>query len=818
MKKGAREEQPPFDEQEAGSDQIERAFIEEEMQQSYINYAMSVIRGRAIPDVRDGLKPVQRRILYGMRELGVVPGKPHRKSARVVGEVMGKFHPHGELAIYDTMVNMAQGFSYRYPLVDGQGNFGSIDGDPAAATRYTEARLSPVAMEFLEELGEKTVDWVPNFDESLDEPTVLPARVPSLLMNGSWGISVGMTTQIPPHHLAELIDGVIALMDDPFLSAKDLMAYIPGPDFPTGGVIMGRSGIEEMYRTGLGKMTVRGKATIEDGQIVITEIPYQVRKSTLVESIANKVQNGEIDGVSDLRDESDRDGLRIVVELKKSANPSVVLNQLYKFTPLERTFSAIFLVIIDGNPRTLSLKEILNCFIDFRREVVRRRTEHRLDVAKQRAHILEGYRIALANIDRVIEIIRTAPDTETETRLLQKELALTDEQIDAILKMRLSQLRVLESEKIDVEYEEKKRAIAGYEEILGSEVTLDGTIKRELREIADAYPDARRTTLANEDGSVDFNELIPDYDLMVTVTQRGYVNAPRAQEFRSQGRGGKGVIGQRTKDDDYVAVTCLANARDELLFFSDRRRVYRTQGHRLPSLGRDAAGKNVRSFIPLEQEELLRSILPVRSFADVEDQLCLMATANGIINKNRLGDYANVNALGIIALNADDDDRLVDVAAGDGGGDVILATLNGQTIRFREEEVRLTKRPSRGVMGIRLDEGDHVIGMACLGREITMDKKLLMVTTRGYGKRVALDDFPIQGRGGKGVQGIKLDPECGELVSIVVVSDQDEIIITTEAKVIRIVAGDINVYRRYARGVRLIQLEEDDRIVSVVRT
>jgi len=537
-----------------------------------------------------------------------------------------------------------------------------------------------------------------------------------------------------------------------------------------------------------------------------------------VETIAAKVQNGEIDGVSDLRDESDRDGLRIVVELKKTANPNVVLNQLYKFTPLERTFSAIFLVIIDGNPRTLSLKEILNSFIDFRREVVRRRTEHRLAVAKERAHILEGYRIALANIDRVIEIIRTARDTETETRLLQKELALTDEQIDAILKMRLSQLRILESEKIDVEYEEKKRAIAEYEEILGSEVTLDETIKRELREIAEAFPDARRTTLANEDGSVDFNELIPDYDLMVTVTRRGYVNAPRAQEFRSQGRGGKGVIGQRTKDDDYVAVTCLANARDELLFFSDRRRVYRTQGYKLPSLGRDAAGKNVRSFVPLEQEELVRSILPVRSVGDVGDELCLMATANGIVNKNRLDDYSNVNANGIIALNADDDDRLVDVAVGDGGGDVILASWRGQTIRFREDEVRLTKRPSRGVIGIRLEEEDHVIGMACLGREITMDKKLLMVTTRGYGKRVALDDFPVQGRGGKGVQGIKLDPECGELVSVVIVSDQDEIIITTEQKVIRIVAGDINVYRRYARGVRLIQLEEDDRIVSVVRT
>jgi len=797
-------------------ERIETAFIEEEMEQSYINYAMSVIRGRAIPDVRDGLKPVQKRILYGMRELGVAPGKPHRKSARVVGEVMGKYHPHGELAIYDTMVNMAQPFSYRYPLVDGQGNFGSIDGDPAAATRYTEARLTPIAVEFLDELDEGTVDWQPNFDDSMEEPLVLPARVPNLLMNGAWGISVGMTTQIPPHHLGELIDGTIALMDDPQISAKDLMRYIPGPDFPTGGLVMGRSGIEEMYRTGQGKMTVRAKAEIDDDRILITEIPYQVRKSTIVESIAAKVQSGEIDGISDLRDESDREGLRIVIELKRSANPNVVLNQLYKFTPLERTFAAVFLVIIDGNPRTLSLKEILNCFIDFRREVVRRRTEHRLEAAKKRAHILEGYRIALDHIDRVIQIIRTSEDTETETRLLQTELALSDEQIDAILKMRLSQLRQLEREKINAEYEEKLKAIAEYERILGSDVVLDETIKREMREVADKYTDARRTLITDEAGDVDFSELIPDYDLMISVTQRGYINAPRAIDFRSQARGGKGVIGQRTKDDDYILTTTLANARDELLVFTDRRRVFRTQAYRLPSLSRDAAGKNMRSVVAMDQDELVREILPLPTFDDIEGRLCVMATANGIVNKNRLADYSNVHASGIIALNADDEDRLVDIVISDGGGDLILATRDGQTIRFREEEVRLTKRPSKGVIGIRLEDDDHVVGMSCLDREITMDKKLLMVSEYGYGKRVSLDEFPIQGRGGKGVQGIKLDAESGKLVRIGIVCDTDEIIITTELKVIRVLAGDINVYRRYARGVRVMDLDEGDRIVSVV--
>ena len=799
-------------------ERIERTFIEDEMEQSYINYAMSVIRGRAIPDVRDGLKPVHRRILYGMRELGVVPGKPHRKSARIVGEVMGKFHPHGDQAIYDTMVNMAQEFSCRYPLVDGQGNFGSIDGDPAAATRYTEARLEAIAMELLDELGEKTVDWMPNFDESLNEPIVLPAKIPNLLMNGAWGISVGMTTQIPPHNLVELADGIIALMDNPFITVKELMTHIHGPDFPTGGMIMGRSGIEEMYRTGSGKMTVRAQAVIEDDRIIISEIPYQVRKSTIVESIAAKVQSGQIDGISDLRDESDREGMRIVVELKRSANPNVVLNQLYKFTSLERTFSAVFLVIIDGNPRTLSLKEILNCFVDFRREVVHRRTEHRLDVAQKRAHILEGYRIALDEIDRVIEIIRTSKDTETESRLLQTELALSDEQIDAILKMRLSQLRTLERQKIADEYEEKLKAIAEYERILGSDLMLDETIKSELRDVAERFAEGRRTTIADEDGNVDFNELIPDYDLMVSVTNRGYVNAPRAIDFRSQGRGGKGVIGQRTKDDDFILLSRLVNARDQLLFFSDQRRVYRTQGYRLPSMNRDALGKNIRSFIPLEQDELVRSILPLRSFDEVEDILCLMATANGIVNKNLLTDYSNVYANGINALNAVEEDRLVEVASTEDGGELILATKSGQSIRFRAEEVRLTKRPSKGVIGIRLDAGDSVIGMACLDRDITMEKKLLMVTERGYGKRVSLDDFPIQGRGGKGVQGIKLDADSGELVSIGIVTDQDEIIITTEVKVIRITAGDINVYRRYARGVRLIDLDGDDRIVSVVRT
>ncbi len=799
-------------------ERIERTFIEDEMEQSYINYAMSVIRGRAIPDVRDGLKPVQRRILYGMHELGLTSKKSHKKSARIVGEVMGKFHPHGDAAIYDTMVNMAQPFSYRYLLVDGQGNFGSIDGDTAAAMRYTEARLAPIAEEFLEELKEDTVDWMANFDDSLKEPIVMPAKVPNLLMNGAWGISVGMTTQIPPHNLGELIDGILLLMDNPLASVKELMQHIVGPDFPTGGIIMGRGGIEEMYRTGQGKVTLRGRAEIDDDKIIISEIPYQIRKSTIVESIAAKVRGEQIEGISDLRDESDREGTRIVVELKRTANPNVVLNQLYKFTSLERTFAAFFLVIIDGNPRTLSLKEILNSFIDFRREVVRRRTEHRLDMARKRAHILEGYRIALGSIDLVVKIIRKAEDTPTAAERLKIELALSDEQTDAILKMRLSQLTTLEGSKIDKEYEEKLSAIGEYEEILGSEILLDETIKKELKAISEQYISERRTLITDDDGSFDADGLIPDYDLMVSITKRGYVNAARASDFHSQGRGGKGVIGQRTKEDDYVYITSFLNTRDEILIFSDQRRVYRTQGHRLPSLKRDAAGKNLRTVIPLEQDDMVREILPVSDFMDTEDRFCLMATENGIVNRNSLKDYRNVHASGIIAINADDNDHMVDVHLTYGDGELLLATEHGKTIRFRESDVRLTKRPSRGVIGIRLEDGDRVIGFAAIDRDITMDKQLLMVTERGYGKRVSLIDFPLQGRGGKGVLGIKIDDYSGLLVSVGIVSDQDEIIINTDQKVIRILAGDINTYGRYARGVKLIDLEEDDHIVSVVQT
>ncbi|MCI2425455.1 DNA gyrase subunit A [Candidatus Acetothermia bacterium] len=800
------------------NERIKPSYIEEEMEQSYINYAMSVIRGRAIPDVRDGLKPVQRRILYGMRELGLVPSKPHKKAARIVGEVMGKFHPHGDQAIYDTMVNMAQPFSYRYPLIDGQGNFGSIDGDEPAAMRYTEAKLTPVAMEFLAELDEKTVDWTLNFDDSLEEPEVLPAQVPNLLMNGAWGIAVGMTTHIPPHHLGELIDGIILLIDNPSASLAELMECIPGPDFPTAGLIMGRRGIEDMYRTGQGKIKIRGKAVIEDKQIIISEIPYSVHKSTIVEAIARQVHTGVIEGVSDLRDESDREGLRIVIDLTRSANVNLVLNQLYEFTPLEWTFSSSFLVILDGNPRVLSLKEILSCFIEFRREVIRRRTEYRLDAAEKRAHLLAGYQRALDNIDRIIEIIRGVQNSEQASALLIEEFSFSAEQTDAILKLRLAQLTALERNKIDAEYEEKKQAISEYKAILKDEILLDERLKTELRRISEAHGDIRRTLISDADGEVEFTALIPNHDLMINVTSRGYVNAPKKHEYKSQGRGGKGMIGIRAKEGDYLCCVTTAKTHNELLFFTDKRAVYRTQGYRLPSMGRDAVGKDLRSIIELKQDEAVCAILPVHDFGLSEDSFCVMVTAKGIVNKNRLTAYSNTHTKGIISLNADVDDRLVEVIETAGDGELIISTEQGQSIRFRDSDVRLTGRPSRGVCGIRLDKGDNVVSMISLEQGITMEKKLLMVTANGYGKRVSFIDFPLQKRGGKGVMGIKVDEASGCLIMTRVVTDQDEIIIMTKiGKVIRLLASEINVYGRYARGVRLMQLEPEDRIVSVIK-
>lgn len=793
------------------TERVELAFIEEEMEQSYIDYAISVIRGRAIPDVRDGLKPVQRRILYGMRELGLTPNRPHRKSARIVGEVLGKFHPHGDMAVYEAMAGLAQPFTTRYPLIDGQGNFGSVDGDEPAAMRYTEARLSPIAMEFLEELDEETVDFLPNFDGSLQEPEVLPVRFPHILANGAWGISVGMTTQIPPHNLRELIQATLHLMDHPEATVEELLQFIPGPDFPTGGIIVGKEGIREAYATGEGRFTLRGRAIIEGNRIVITEIPYQVRKSAIIEAIAEKVKEGEIEGISDLRDESDREGLRVVVELKRGADPERVLAQLYKLTPLERTFSCHFLVIDGGNPRTLSLPQILHTFLAFRRETVRRRTQFRLRQAQERAHILEGFQKALARLSEVIEIIRSSAEPEEAEALLAAEIGLTKKQAEAVLRMRLAQLTKLERQKIDGELAELRRKIQEYEGILGDPRKLDDVIREELKNVAERYGDARRTTILEHDNISSFSAEAPAVNVILCVTNKGYVNVTEREAFRAQGRGGKGVIGIRPKEGDFLRQILPANTREDLLVFTDRGRVFKLPLARLEIGGRDSPGKNLRQFLDMEPDEEVRAVCPV---ADYSQGYALLATRRGIVNRNALSDYANARTSGIIAHDAEEGDRLVDVTITQGGGEVILASVQGQLIRFPEEEIRVTRRPSKGVIGMRLDPGDHVVTMVWLpqGEE---GKKLLLVTSQGYGKRVALADIPLQGRGGKGVIGIKLDGE--ELVAAVLVGEEDEVALSTATgKVIRFEVAQVSTFSRYARGVRLIQVERGDRVVSAV--
>jgi DNA gyrase subunit A len=793
------------------SERIELAFIEEEMEQSYIDYAISVIRGRAIPDVRDGLKPVQRRILYGMRELGLAPNRPHRKSARIVGEVLGKYHPHGDMAVYEAMVGLAQPFTTRYPLIDGQGNFGSVDGDEPAAMRYTEARLAPIAMEFLEELDEETVDFLPNFDGSLMEPEVLPVRFPHILANGSWGISVGMTTQIPPHNLRELIQATLYVLDHPEATAEELMQFLPGPDFPTGGIIVGKEGIREAYATGEGRFVLRGRATIEDHKIVITEIPYQVRKTAIIEAIAEKAKEGEIEGISDLRDESDREGLRVVVELKKGTDPERVLAQLYKLTPLERTFSCHFLVIDGGNPRTLSLPQILRTFLVFRRETVRRRTQFRLRQAQERAHILEGFQKTLARLSEAIEIIRGSATPEQAEALLAAEIGLTQKQAEAVLRMRLSQLTKLERQKIDEELAELRQKIQEYEGILGDPRKLDEVIREELRAIADRYGDARRTTILERDDFSYIPTEAPAVDVILGVTNKGYVNVTERDAFRAQGRGGKGVIGIRPKEGDFLRQIIPANTRQDLLIFTDRGRVFRLPLSRLEIGDRDSPGKNLRQFLDMEPDEEVRAVCPV---TDYSEGYALLATRKGIVNRNALSDYANARTSGIIAHDAEEGDRLVDVTITHGGGHVVLASAQGQLIRFPEEEIRVTRRPSKGVIGMRLDPGDQVVTMVWLPPD-GAEKKLLLVTSQGYGKRVALPEIPVQGRGGKGVIGIKLDGE--ELVAAVLVGEEDEVALSTASgKVIRFEVAQVSTFSRYARGVRLIQVDPGDRVVSAV--
>jgi DNA gyrase subunit A len=720
-------------------DNIITVDIQQEMKKSYIDYAMSVIVSRALPDVRDGLKPVHRRILYAMNELGLTPDKPHRKSARIVGDVLGKYHPHGDTAVYDAMVRMAQDFSTRQVLVDGHGNFGSIDGDSAAAMRYTEARMAKIALEMLRDINKDTVDFVPNFDESLTEPSVLPSRFPNILVNGASGIAVGMATSIPPHNLGEVIDGVVKLIDNPDIQLKDLMKVIKGPDFPTGATIMGKGGIKDAYATGKGRVTVRARATIEASsgsrhRIIVTEIPYQVNKAKLIERIAELVREKKIEGISDIRDESDRKGMRIVLDLKRDANPQVVLNLLYKHTQLQDTFSIIMLALVDGQPRVLNLKEILVHYLDHQKNVVRRRTIYDLNKAEERAHILEGLRIALDNIDRVIALIRGSKNDQVARDGLMREFGLTEKQAQAILDMRLRRLTGLEREKIDAEYKDLLEKIKYYRDVLKKEELLESVIKEELLEIKAKYADTRRTNIAPDAGEFNIEDLIEEQEVAITLTHLGYIKRVPADAYRSQRRGGKGVTALTTKTEDFVSDIFITSTHNYILFFTNRGRVYRLKAYEIPEAGRQAKGTAIVNLLQLSGGETITAVIPIRDFE--EEKYMLFATKKGLVKKTPLSEYASQRKNGLQAIGLMEGDELIGVKLTEGSDHVILATKNGYSIRFGEEGVRSMGRYSRGVKGITLGSGDQVVGME-LAKE---GADLLSVTVNGFGKRTDLEE------------------------------------------------------------------------------
>ncbi|MDK2930804.1 MAG: gyrase subunit [Bacillota bacterium] len=791
--------------------------IEDEMKRSYLLYSMSVIVGRALPDVRDGLKPIHRRILYAMSELGLTPDKPHRKSATIVGEVMGKYHPHGDAAIYDTLVRMAQDFSHRYPLIDGHGNFGSIDGDPPAAMRYTEARMAKITLKLLADIDKETVGFVPNFDESLKEPTVLPARFPNLLVNGSSGIAVGMATNIPPHNLGEVIDAVVMLIDNPDASIKELMMIIKGPDFPTGGLIMGRDGIRDAYTTGRGSIKMRARARIETSsggktRILVTEIPYQVNKARLIESIAELVRDKKIDGITDLRDESDREGMRIVIELRRDANPNVVLNQLYKHTQMEDTFGVIMLVLVDGQPRVLNLKETLHYYIEHQKEVVTRRTRFELARAEERAHILEGLKIALDNLDAIITLIRQSRTPEVAREGLMKRFKLSEKQAQAILDMRLQRLTGLERKKIEDEYVEVIKLIAKLKGILADEKRVLEVIKEELLAIKEEYADLRRTEITAAATKLDVEDLIAEEDIVVTLTHQGYIKRLPLTTYRSQRRGGRGVTGMSTKEEDFVEHLFVTTTHEYILFFTDKGKIYSIKAYEVPEASRQARGTAVVNLISLSPGESIRAVIPIREFAD--DKYLVMATRQGVIKKTALSMYDNARRSGVIAIDLAEGDDLVSVKLTSGDEELIIVTAQGQSIRFKEEEVRPLGRIARGVKGISLAKGDTVVGMDVVREGCD----LLVVTANGFGKRTPLAEYRLQSRGGKGIKTLKVTPKTGPAADVKVLTGDDELmIISAEGIIIRMNAADIPQQGRSTQGVRVMKLEPGDKVVSVAQ-
>ncbi|KLK87371.1 DNA gyrase subunit A [Methanoculleus sediminis] len=786
--------------------------IEEEMKSCYIDYAMSVIIGRAIPDARDGLKPVHRRTLYAMWEMGNTSDKPYKKSARVVGDVMGKYHPHGDSAIYDTMVKMAQPFSYRYTLVDGQGNFGSIDGDSAAAMRYTEARLTKISEELLDDIDKKTVDFVPNFDESLQEPNVLPARVPNLLVNGSSGIAVGMATNMPPHNIREVCEATCRVIDEPGISTEELMRVMPGPDFPTGGIMMGTAGIRDAYLTGRGKCVVRGVAEIEEEgrtpQIIVTEIPFQVNKARLIEHIASLVRDKRIEGIGDIRDESDRDGMRIVIELKRGAAPQVILNFLYKHTALESSFGIINLAIVDRQPRTLNLKEIIHEFLKHRVDVVRRRTEFDLAKNEERMHILRGLLVALDNIDAVIATIRGSGTTEEAQKALIEKFALDEVQADAILKMQLRRLAALEQQKILDERDAIAAEIERLSAILASEASILAEIKKELVDVGARYGDERRTRIAQAVEALDKEDLIEDKPVLVSLTSSNYVKRIDLDTYRNQRRGGRGVIGMATKDNDGVEKVFVANMHDNLLCFTDRGRMYWLKVYDLPEGQRASKGKALVNLLNLDGEERVTTVIPVREYRP--DHYLFFATRSGTVAKMALDEFSRPRQTGINAINLRDGDALVDVKATDGNQELILTTKFGQSLRFHEEAVRPVHRNAMGVRGIKLRHGDALQAVS-----VVEEDHLLTITEQGYGKRTEFDEFRGHGRGTLGVRNIVVDVRAGNVVGSMAVSDDDEIIVMSASGiVIRTKVSEISIQKRGTRGVRVMKLDDGDRVIG----
>lgn len=797
------------------SEKIIPVDIEDEMKGSYIDYAMSVIVARALPDVRDGLKPVHRRVLYGMQDLGLAPNRPYKKSARIVGEVLGKYHPHGDASVYDTMVRMAQEFSLRYPLVDGQGNFGSVDGDSPAAMRYTEVRLAPIAMEMLQDLEKDTVNFVPNFDDTLKEPTILPAKLPNLLVNGTSGIAVGMTTNIPPHNLTEVIDGIIAVIDTPSLPEDKLIKIIRAPDFPTGGIIYGYDGVKEAYKTGRGRIVVRAKANIETGKnerqsIVVTDIPYQVNKSVLIEKIAELVHDKKIEDISDIRDESDRDGLRIVIELKRDANAEVILNNLYKHTQMQTTFGVIMLALVDGRPQVLTLCQLIDHFIKHRNEVVVRRSKFEHDEAEKRAHILEGYIIALDNIDAVIKLIKGSKDVETATNGLMKKFKLSETQAKAILDMRLQKLTGLERKKIEEEYKETIKLIEKLKTILGSKKLQMQIIKEDLLELKKKYGDERRTEIVYKTEEFSIEDMIAEEDVVIPISHGGFIKRYPVAGYRRQARGGKGVMGVTTKEDDFIEHLFIASTHNYILFFTDKGRCYWLKVFEIPEAGRVARGKPIINLIQIQQDETLEAFVPVQVFDD--KHYIAMVTEKGMIKKTVLSEFGNPRRNGIAAITLKKGDTVNDVKLTDGHSDIIIGTHNGMAIRFHEDEARPTGRTAAGVRGIQLRKGDKVIGAVSIRRSGTA---ILVATEKGYGKRTASEEYRVSHRGGKGVITVRATEKIGKMVAIKEVLDTDDIVIVTEKGVIiRQPATDIRVTGRNTQGVRLIRLESGDSVAA----